>query len=91
MKSDSITIQDKRTNFRMIEVKSENIQEESEKILSLFDDNSYREEEIFLTRTNSKSITSISESLLTFTIILTLNRFYHVTKISSIMYHEDQP
>ena len=72
MKSDSITIQDKRTNFRMIEVKSENIQEESEKILSLFDDNSYREDEIFLTRTNSKSITSISESLLTFTIILTL-------------------
>ena len=72
MKSDSITIQDKRTNFRMIEVKSENIQEESEKILSLFDDNSYREDEIFLTRTNSKSITSISESLLTFAIILTL-------------------
>ena len=36
MKSDSITIQDKRTNFRMVEVKSENIQEESEKILSLF-------------------------------------------------------
>ena len=52
MKSDTLKIQDKRTNFRMVEVKSEKIQEESGKLLSLFDDNSYREDDIFPTRTN---------------------------------------
>ena len=51
MKSDEIVIQDKRTNIRVVEVKSDS--EESGKILGLFDDDSYREEEIFLTRTNS--------------------------------------
>ena len=49
MKSDEIVLQDKRTNIRVVEVKSDS--EESGKILGLFDDDSYREEEIFSTRT----------------------------------------
>ena len=36
----------------MVEVKSEKVQGESEKTLGLFDDNSYREEEIFLSGTS---------------------------------------
>ena len=51
MKSDEIVIRDKRTNIRVVEVKSES--EESEKILGLFDDDSYREDKMFPTRTNS--------------------------------------
>jgi len=72
MKSDTLKIQDKRTNFRMVEVKSEKIQEESGKLLSLFDDNSYRDDDIFLTRTNAGLETSFSESLFAFAIISTL-------------------
>ena len=52
MKSDTVIIQDKRTNFRMKEVKSEVVSEESEKTLSLFDDNTYRDEDNFITRPN---------------------------------------
>ena len=49
MKSDEIVLQDKRTNIRVVEVKIDN--EESGHILGLFYDDSYREEEIFSTRT----------------------------------------
>ena len=49
MRSETVTLQDKRTNVRMVEVKSD----KSEKLLGLFEDNSYREEEIFLTSTSS--------------------------------------
>ena len=45
-------IRDKTTKVRMVEVKSEKVQGESEKTLGLFDDNSYREEEIFLSGTS---------------------------------------
>ena len=45
-------IRDKTTKVRMVEVKSEKVHGESEKTLGLFDDNSYREEEIFLSGTN---------------------------------------
>ena len=51
MKSDERVVQDKRTKIRVVEVKSES--EESEKILGLFDDDSYREDKMFPTRTNS--------------------------------------
>ena len=48
MKSDQIRVVDTtRTNFRMVEVKSENVGDKSEKTLSLFDDTSYRDEDIF--------------------------------------------
>ena len=57
MKSETVSLLDKRTNFRMVEVKSDKIQdsigESEEKILGLFDDDSFREEEVFLTRSNS--------------------------------------
>ena len=36
----------------MVEVKSEKVDGESEKTLGLFDDNSYREDEIFLSGTS---------------------------------------
>lgn len=36
----------------MVEVKSEKVHGESEKTLGLFDDNSYREDEIFLSGTS---------------------------------------
>ena len=45
-------IRDKTTKVRMVEVKSEKIDGESEKTLGLFDDNSYREDEIFLSGTS---------------------------------------
>ena len=45
-------IRDKTTKFRMVEVKSEKVDGESEKTLGLFDDNSYREDEIFLSGTS---------------------------------------
>ena len=45
-------IRDKTTKIRMVEVKSEKIDGESEKTLGLFDDNSYREDEIFLSGTS---------------------------------------
>ena len=45
-------IRDKTTKARMVEVKSEKVHGESEKTLGLFDDNSYREDEIFLSGTN---------------------------------------
>ena len=52
IKSESVLIRDKTTKVRMVEVKSEKVHGESEKTLGLFDDNSYREEEIFLSGTN---------------------------------------
>ena len=69
MKSDEIVLQDKRTNIRVVEVKSDS--EESGKILSLFYDDSYREEEIFSTRTNS-SFKTTHENLFIFSLFLTL-------------------
>ena len=45
-------IRDKTTKVRMVEVKSEKVHGESEKTLGLFDDNSYREDEIFLSGTS---------------------------------------
>ena len=72
MKSETVVITDKRTNVRMIEVKSENIHEESEKIMGLFEDNSYREEEIFLVGTNSNYKKFLSTNLFSLSLILTL-------------------
>ena len=79
MKSETVSLQDKRTNFRMVEVKSDKIQdseESEEKILGLFDDNSFREDEVFLTRSNSglsSSKASPAETnLFIFPLILTL-------------------
>ena len=52
MKSDNLVLEDtRRTNVHM--VKSGNVAKGTEKTLSLFDDDSYREEEIFLSRSNS--------------------------------------
>lgn len=52
MKSDNLVLEDtRRTNVRM--VKSGNVAKGTEKTLSLFDDDSYREEEVFLSRSNS--------------------------------------
>ena len=51
MKSDQIVLLDKRTNIRVVEVKSES--EEREKILGLFDEDSYREDQIISRRTNT--------------------------------------
>ena len=69
MKSDEIVLPDKRTNIRVVEVKSDS--EESGKILGLFDDDSYREEEIFSTRTNS-SFKTTPENWFIFSLFLTL-------------------
>ena len=72
MKSDTVIIQDKRTNFRMKEVKSEKVTEESEKTLSLFDDNTYREDDNFLTRPNGvPSKIVVSQNLFILASILT--------------------
>ena len=59
MKSDQLQIVDTtRTNFRMVEVKSEHVPSgKSEKTLSLFDDTSYREEDIFLQSPTNESPT----------------------------------
>lgn len=72
MKSETVVVTDKRTNVRMIEVKSENVHEESEKILGLFEDNSFREEEIFLGGTNANQKKYLSTKLFSISIILTL-------------------
>ena len=69
MKSDQIVLLDKRTNIRVVEGESES--EESEKILGLFDENSYRKDEISLTRTNI-SFKTTQENWLIFSIFLTL-------------------
>ena len=69
LKSDEIVLTDKRTNIRVVEVKSES--EESGKILGLFDDNSYREEEIIFSRNNS-SFRSTFSIWLVFSLYLTL-------------------
>ena len=53
----------------MVEVKSDKIQEESEKTLGLFDDNSFREEEIFVT---SYAPSQTTTNLFIFPLILTL-------------------
>ena len=56
----------------MVEVKSEKVHGESEKTLGLFDDNSYREDEIFLSGTNdSQNIYQQTNSVI-LAIILTL-------------------
>ena len=72
MKSQTVVVTDKRANVRMIEVKSENIPGESEKILGLFEDNSYREEEVFLGGTNANYKKYLSTKLFTISIIFTL-------------------
>ena len=46
--------------------------EESEKIMGLFEDNSYREEEIFLVGTNANYKKFLSTNLLSLSLILTL-------------------
>ena len=68
MKSDQIVLLDKRTNIRVDE--SEGEIEESEKMLGLFDENSYREDEILLTRTNI-SFKTAPENWLIFSLFLT--------------------
>ena len=72
MKSETVVVMDKRTNVRMVEVKSENVHEESEKILGLFEDNSFREEEIFLGGSNANCKKYLSTKLFIISIILTL-------------------
>ena len=50
MKSETVTLQDKRTKFRMVEVKSDKMQRDgNEKTLGLFEDNTYRDEEMIVT------------------------------------------
>jgi len=65
-------IRDKTTNVRMVEVKSEKVDGESEKTLGLFDDNSYREDEIFLSGTNDSYKPSQATNLFILALILTL-------------------
>ena len=65
-------IRDKTTKIRMVEVKSEKIDGESEKTLGLFDDNSYREDEIFLSGTNGSYKPSKATNLFILALILTL-------------------
>ena len=72
MKSQTVVITDKRTNVRMVEVKSENIHEESEKIMGLFEDNPYREEEIFIVGNNANYEEFLSTNLFSLSLILTL-------------------
>ena len=69
MKSDQIVLLDKRTNIRVVEVKSES--EESEKTLGLFDEDSNRENKIFSTRISS-SFKTTSENWLIFSLFSTL-------------------
>ena len=71
MKSQVVTIHDRRRNFDNF--KSDKVQEQSEKILSLFDDDSYSEEESFVTRsTNNSCSIFVSAKLFTFILSLTL-------------------
>ena len=69
MKSDQTVLLDKRTNIRVVEVKSES--EESEKTLGLFDEDSNREKKIFSTRISS-SFKTTSENWLIFSLFSTL-------------------
>ena len=69
MKSDQIVLLDKRTNIRGVDVKSES--EENANILGLFDEDSYREDGISLTRTNT-SFKTTPENLFIFSLFLTL-------------------
>ena len=69
MKSDQIVLLDKRTNIRVVEVKSES--EESEKTLGLFDEDSNMKNKIFSTRISS-SLKTTSENWLIFTLFSTL-------------------
>ena len=58
MKSETVTTRDKRTNFRTVEVKSDALNDKGEKLLGLFEDNSFGEEEIFLTRAQNNFASS---------------------------------
>ena len=69
MKSDQIVLLDKRTNIRVVEVKSES--EKSEKRLGLFDEDSYREDQIISRRTNT-SFKTTSETWLICSLYLSL-------------------
>ena len=69
LKSDQIVLLDKRTNIRGVDVKSES--EENANILGLFDEDSYREDGISLTRTNT-SFKTTPENLFIFSLFLTL-------------------
>ena len=70
MKSDEIVIHDKRTNIRVVEVKSDS--KENEKILGLFDDDTYREDASFFIRTNNSSFETNPTNCLILTLLLTL-------------------
>ena len=69
MKSDQIVLLDKRTNIRVVEVKRES--EKSEKRLGLFDEDSYREDQIISRRTNT-SFKTTPENLFIFSLFSTL-------------------
>ena len=56
----------------MVEVKSEKIDGESEKTLGLFDDNSYREDEIFLSGTSDSYKIYLPTNLFILALISTL-------------------
>ena len=72
IKSESVLIRDKTTKVRMVEVKSEKVHGGSEKTLGLFDDNSYREDEIFLSGTNNSFQIYQTKNLFILAIIITL-------------------
>ena len=65
-------IRDKTTKARMVEVKSEKVHGESEKTLGLFDDNSYREDEIFPSGTNDSQKIYLQTNLVILALISTL-------------------
>ena len=56
----------------MVEVKSEKVHGESEKTLGLFDDNSYREDEIFPSGTNDSQKIYLQTNLVILALISTL-------------------
>ena len=72
MKSETVTTRDKRTNFRTVEVKSDALNDNGEKLLGLFEDNSFGDEEIFLTRAQNNFASSAQAKCYIFSLILTL-------------------
>ena len=61
MKSDKIVLTDKRTNIRVVEVKSDS--EESGNILGLFDNDSHQKEKIISTRTQGYFPTTLCQNI----------------------------
>lgn len=83
MKTASVTIYEKTRNFGADQFKSDKIQEQSEKILSLFDDDSYSEEDSLLTRINSSCPVTVPNKIFCFILILTLLlNFCQLTKLN---------